>query len=250
MDVDVKKVSADLFRQAASVAGGSNETTPTTIGPEIVALCESINADPPVIVPVCKDPNGLYGFCNVGVLEKVKVDGGTIRFGWNIWEYPGVYLTAEFHAVWVDPVGNLVDITPKPDGETRIVFGGDRTYPHDFDFTKRPNNRRARIYQPADQGKLAQERIATFSASQVAYETKRATHKGLTLEQWIESRLPIDPLPDLIDTFIRDADERESLIIPVSAGLVKTTNQPRLNELILKQRRTLAKIHDLLRQTG
>jgi hypothetical protein len=146
MDV-VRQLSNDLFAKAAAVVGVSHETTPGAITAEIIGLCESLNADPPVYVPVGDDPHGMYGFCNLGVLDKIKAEGGEIRFGWSIWEYPGVYLTAEFHAVWVHPTGNLVDITPKPDRETRIVFAGDPTLPPDFDFAKRPNNRRARIYQ-------------------------------------------------------------------------------------------------------
>lgn len=83
--------------------------------------------------------------------------------------------------MWVDPTGKLVDITPKPDGETRIVFAGDPTYPPDFDFTKRPNNRRWRIYQPADRAELAQAEITAFTESQLKYETGRAIRKGVTL---------------------------------------------------------------------
>lgn len=217
--MDIRQLSNDLFAKAAAVAGGSHESTPGAINPEIIGLREALNADSPVFVPVRDDPHGMYAFCNHGVLEKIEADGGAIRFGWNIWEYPGVYLTAEFHAVWIDPTGNLVDITPKPDRETRIVFVSDPTYPPDFDFAKRPNNRRARVYEPADRVKLAEGRIATFHRSQIEYETNRAVRKGSTLKQWIASRLPVDPLPKLIDEFIRAADEREKLWVPSASGV-------------------------------
>jgi hypothetical protein len=78
-----------LFATASAARGGS-ETAPPAIGPEIVALCKVLKTNTASYVPVQKDPNGLYGFCNVGVLEKISVDGGAIRFGWIIWEYPGV----------------------------------------------------------------------------------------------------------------------------------------------------------------
>lgn len=29
---------------------------------------------------------------------------------------------AEFHAVWLSPEGQMIDITPKPHGETQILF--------------------------------------------------------------------------------------------------------------------------------
>ena len=66
--------------------------------------------------------------------------------------------------MWVDPSGKLVEHYPKPDGETRIVFAGDPTYPPDFDFTKRPNNRRWRsISQRIAGAELAQAEITTFT---------------------------------------------------------------------------------------
>jgi hypothetical protein len=181
------------------------------------------------------------------VLEKIKAEGGAIRFGWNIWEYAGVYLTAEFHAVWVDPSGNLIDITPKPDRETRIIFAGNQTYRPDFDFTKRPINRRARLYRPADRAEPARASIATFNKTQIEYETRRATRKGLTLEEWVESRLPVDPLPNLIDAFIRDADEREKLWVPTASGVGTRCIDPhRSNELIRKQQHYLREIEHLM----
>jgi hypothetical protein len=245
--MDVRQLSNDLFAKATAVAGASHETTPGAITAEIIGLCESLNANPPVYVPVGDDPHGMYGFCNLGVLDKIKAEGGEIRFGWNIWEYPGVYLTAEFHAVWVDPIGNLVDITPKPDRETRIVFAGDPTLPPDFDFAKRPNNRRARIYQPTDRVMLAKARIATFNRTQTKYETNRATRKGMTLEQWVAARLPVDPISGLIEGFIHAADEREKLWVPTPSGVgTRCTDPHRSNELIRKQQHYLREIERLV----
>ena len=244
--MDVKQLSSDLFANAAAAAHG-NETTPAVIGAEIIELCEALKTDPPAYVEVQKDSNGLYGFCNLGVLEKIASDGGTIRFGWIIWEYPRIYLTAEFHAVWVNSTGRLIDITPKPDGERRIVFAGDPTYSPDFDFTKRPNNRRTRIFRPDNRAKLAQARIAKFTASQIEYETKRAIKKCMTLEQWVESRFPIDPLPDLIDAFIRLADERESLWEPLGTGIgTRCINPHRAMELAQNLQHKLREIQKLL----
>src|SRR6266851_5551717 len=104
-----------------------------------------------------------------------------------------------------------MDITPKPDGETQIVFAAAPSYPPDFDFTKRPGSRRARVYEGASRTEIARARIATFILSQVDYETGRAMKKGMTLEQWVESKLPVDPLPGLIDDFLRAAGESDTL---------------------------------------
>ena len=42
--------------------------------------------------------------------------------GWQLWEWPRVLVEAEFHAVWLSPQGRMVEITPKPHGETSILF--------------------------------------------------------------------------------------------------------------------------------
>jgi len=214
---EIRDRAADLF--ATEACQNFPETTPTAITPEMIEWCQSFGANSPQYVPVQQDPCGIYGFCNIGVTEKIRTDGGTIRFGWLIWEYPRVFLTAEFHSVWVSPAGDLTDITPKPGRETQIVFAPDASYLPDFDFLKRPNNRRLRIYRAADTSPLVGETIAGFNASQRAYETRRATKKGMTLEQWVASRrFPIDPLPDLIDSFLCDADERDTLFTPTPIG--------------------------------
>lgn len=43
-----------------------------------------------------------------------------------------MFLEAEFHACWLDQEGNLIDITPKLDGDSIILFLPDteRTYEH------------------------------------------------------------------------------------------------------------------------
>jgi hypothetical protein len=240
---EIKQSSADLFNSAAAQA--INETTPGLISQTVIALCESLNAEPPSYVPVQNDPHGLYGFCNDGVYEKIKAHGGTIRFGWTIWEYPGLFLTAEFHAVWVDPAGTLIDITPKPQGETRIVFAGDPTYPPEFDFDKRPNNRRARLYQPEPMDGLVRAKIARFSPTQATYETGRATKKSMTLEQWVQSKLAIDPLPDLLNSFLRDANEHDTLFVPGPNGM-ECSNPRRLFELEMSKMRHMMAIKGLI----
>jgi hypothetical protein len=213
---EIRQTAAALF--AAHSSEPASETTPSTIGPELMAWCRSLGANAPLYVPVQQDPCGLYGFCSIGVAEKIKIDGGAIRFGWVLWEYPRVFLTAEFHAVWVNPNGEPVDITPKPAGETRIVFAADPTYPPDFDFLKRPNNHRTRIYRSADSAAFVRNRVAGFSPSQRAYETGRAAKKGMELEEWVASRSPADLLPDLVDSFLREADERDALFTPTRIG--------------------------------
>ncbi len=60
--------------------------------------------------------------CFFNVPKKVTAEGGRIQYGWAIWERPGLLIEGEFHAVWVSPEGEFIDITPKRDGETEILF--------------------------------------------------------------------------------------------------------------------------------
>ncbi len=53
--------------------------------------------------------------------------GGATVLGWCIWERPGINLHATFHTVWKSWNGELIDVTPKPDGEARILFLPDPT---------------------------------------------------------------------------------------------------------------------------
>lgn len=56
------------------------------------------------------------------VPEHVIAEGGKQLIGWAIWETPGVFIEAEFHAVWQDPHGNLIDLTPRPIPFDHILF--------------------------------------------------------------------------------------------------------------------------------
>jgi hypothetical protein len=176
------------------------ETTPVSITSTIEELAAELSADPPRFVPVIQDPYGLYGWCSDGVEEKIRRDGGAIRFGWAIWENPRLFLTAEFHAVWMDKSGALFDITPKPQGETRIVFAPDPSYEAAFDFDHRPLNKLKRTYAPLVIDFEA--RIAAFSETQRAYEERRAARAALTLIQWLESKARVDQLAPAIDAFL------------------------------------------------
>jgi hypothetical protein len=116
---EAKVVAEGLARQRGVTLA---ETTPSAISPSLLAFCrEDLGADP-AFVPVFEDPDGIHGFCNLTVAAKVQHDGGSPLHGWTVWELPGALWTAEFHVVWKAPDGTLVDVTPKPDSETSILF--------------------------------------------------------------------------------------------------------------------------------
>ena len=196
---EMRRLSAELFERhrVQRIA----ETTPSAITPTVLAFAaSSLDGLPIIDVPVVPDQQyGLYCWCFDGVLEKVKHDGGGILLGWVIWEWPNAFLNAEFHAVWIDPAGQLVDITPKPLGEKSILFAPDPAYPHVLDLTHRPRNRRTRIYVSASDPSEIARRIASMKPGQVAYQRRRASKADMTLEQWLASKMPKDPWTSAID---------------------------------------------------
>lgn len=98
-------------------------TTPPKVTPAVHRLTDSVvlGAEP-VYLPVRPEADAIVHECFPNVQAKIARDGGQMLCGWQLWEWPDVLVEAEFHAVWVSPCGELIDITPKPEGETRILF--------------------------------------------------------------------------------------------------------------------------------
>lgn len=96
---------------------------PTTIHDGVYRLRSKLGlSTKPVFVPVADTTGFARDNCFPNTTKKVASDGGTIQHGWTVWELPGKLIEGEFHAVWVSPEGALIDITPKRDGETQILF--------------------------------------------------------------------------------------------------------------------------------
>jgi hypothetical protein len=201
-----------------SRSGVGFETTPTNISPAIEAMCAEIGAAAPVFVEVEPGPRARAGWCFANVEEAMAKLGGSREHGWVLWE-SAAWLNGEFHAVHRLPDGRLVDPTPKPDGERRILYASDPRYPADFDFFRRPNNRRMRTYQ----GRAVADRVADLVASYpepvLAAQRRRAAKAGTTLESYVASRLPPDRLERRIDAFLACACEAETLLVPGPSGM-------------------------------
>jgi hypothetical protein len=56
------------------------------------------------------------------VRRLVDESGGECVLGWALWEWPGVILEGEFHAIWKKPDGMFVDVTPRKNGDTFVLF--------------------------------------------------------------------------------------------------------------------------------
>lgn len=113
-------------------------TTPPRISPAILRFCEELNpSERPEYLPVRPEPHADLDECFFNVRTKVERDGGQIEFGWAIWEWPSTFIEVEFHSVWRSPDGDRVDITPKKDNETRILFLRDSNRTFNFETRER-----------------------------------------------------------------------------------------------------------------
>jgi hypothetical protein len=128
-------------------------TTPNTITQEIRQFCSSIDStQQPVYLAVQPAQGAEYRQCFPNVARKQQQAGGAIQHGWVIWESPGNFLEAEFHAVWVSPDGKRIDVTPQPDKEKTILFLPDSV--RVWDGTPVHNFRKALRDDPAVQAFL------------------------------------------------------------------------------------------------
>ena len=64
-------------------------------------------------------------FSNVEMV--IEQNGGRAVYGWAIWQVPGVYIEAEFHCIWENDAGEMLDITPYPYRTENILFLPDST---------------------------------------------------------------------------------------------------------------------------
>jgi hypothetical protein len=201
---------------------GKMETTPVRISDCITKFTAQLDGcTSPEWGPVEPLPDREVGRCHRNVAKMIAVNGGDLIHGWCIWEYSGLYLTAEFHAVWRTPAGHperqLFCLTPKPDGERHILSVPTPGYGPDFDFhNKRPHAQRVRTYQPTP---VAIETIlAALTESKRKYESRRAAAKKMSLEEWLAAKRSADALALAIDAFLATSDELDRMLVPHPRG--------------------------------
>lgn len=85
----------------------------------------------PVFINVDSLPNAEIDDCFKIVDDHIAIHGGVRKLGWALWELPGLYIEAEFHAVWEKPDGELLDITPKREETKTILFLRDDLTPYE-----------------------------------------------------------------------------------------------------------------------
>ena len=198
-----------------------DDIVPAEVTDVIRAFAAEFSPLPPLHVPLRKDAQAIYGWPADGVGEKIRTHGGSIRFGWRMREWPRVLLTAEAHAVWVDPDGALIDITPDvADGDISLFVPTSEP----FGFGKRPPTRYHVLYSAPDQSQAIAERIARMTSGQRAYEDRRAQKAGQTLDAWIRDKYYHDPLPGLIAAFIAACDAFDAGLPTLPSLIQAVTN--------------------------
>lgn len=89
----------------------------------VIEFCQRIAPhDVPLRVVHEPLPNQPLLECFRIVPEQIAAHGGKQLTGWAVWETPGVFIEAEFHAVWQQPDGTLRDVTPRPLPFDQILF--------------------------------------------------------------------------------------------------------------------------------
>jgi hypothetical protein len=98
-------------------------TTPLSLDDVVSAfVLEQLGEGPrPQFVPIECDEEAIERDCFTNVERQIERYGGSRRFGWAIWVHTDAMIEAEFHSVWMKPIGELVDVTPHDD-ETQILF--------------------------------------------------------------------------------------------------------------------------------
>lgn len=100
-----------------------SRTSPTRVTQHVRRLKKQIsNSLEPILVPVSPRHSSKPRDCFADVAEQIQELGGTIQYGWTVWEWPEVLIEGEFHGIWRSPTGELVDVSQKPDGEKQIMF--------------------------------------------------------------------------------------------------------------------------------
>ncbi len=150
----------------------------------------------PFFVDVRPEPWALVSECFPNVERKVKESGGRMVIGWQVWKSPNL-IEGEFHGVWEDPDGNLIDITPKEPPFERILFVEDENA---VDTGQQVDN----IRLNTSDNKLVDDFIE-ISKALFAFENKgdRANKFLLVLsDEEVKKRAGLEELRDIVSVML------------------------------------------------
>lgn len=168
-------------------------TTPKNLSGLVRNFCRQLSPAVPIFLPYTPLGRQRVRACHLNVDMQVAHAGGKPIFGWVIWQdrdlRQGVMFDAEFHCVWESPTGEILDLTPRSDGEPQILFLPD--FGRSFDWDKMeayPNEvwmPRANIRGKSVSGmvfpvEIGPQRIKIQDAESEAWATKRKRRQGGT----------------------------------------------------------------------
>ncbi len=104
---------------------------PQSIEKYVVDFCKTISNDDPFYMGVESGADDEPLDCFNNVRKYITKSGGDMMLGWQIWEWYGFMIEAEFHAVWKTTDGELKDVTPKPIPFDRVLFLPDASLEYD-----------------------------------------------------------------------------------------------------------------------
>lgn len=100
-------------------------TTPPANKPHVIQIAREATGNPralPVHVRCKPMPDAVRNECFATVQRMVESNGGQQVLGWAIWEVKGMFIEAEFHAVWQSTSGRLIDVAAHPVARKEITF--------------------------------------------------------------------------------------------------------------------------------
>ncbi|WP_148716664.1 hypothetical protein [Chitinolyticbacter meiyuanensis] len=161
--------------------------------PHVMAFTADVAPDSKAIAIPCDLVEGAeVGQCIQVVSDHCAAHGGHMVLGWAIWEWPGAFIEAEYHAAWANPTGELIDIAPRRDGAYRtITFLPDARL---TDTGKKIDNIRRPLVNDRDVKQflfLAQRQTEIFNHPSVTEQR----------DDFDPSRLPKALIKELLDLF-------------------------------------------------
>lgn len=105
------------------------QTTPKKLSTQIKKfLWKARLTVKPIFLSFCElDPRYKAAYCLDNCRHAMRMNLGEVVYGWTIWESKRLsFIEAEFHSV-ISINGKVRDITPRKDGEERILFAPDPT---------------------------------------------------------------------------------------------------------------------------
>lgn len=113
---------------------------PKSMNAELKSVLRQISMAPPVRLRPGRDWLNRAGVCHNNVRDQVAAHGGQAQYGWIVRDVGAVF-HFEFHCVWRDPAGALVDVTPPPPAMREMLFLPDPARTFDFDHRLTWTNR-------------------------------------------------------------------------------------------------------------